>query len=320
MARFEDLPADQKAVLQLVLRQGRSYAEIGQLLKISPEAVRHRAHTALAALAPDEPASVERQDEVGDYLLGQQSPADAEATQTFLAAWAPARAWAAHIAGELQAGGIAQNGALPELPRDDEGDAPTAAGGRGPITATPRRSRAARTGSERSSKLGGVLLIGGVGIVVVLALLLIFGVIGGGGNGDQKSAATTATTSTQPSSGTSIEAQINMTPPGQADGGPNKTLGVANIASQDGKRAIAIVGQNLPPSGHYVLWLRNGAKVKFLGFFPVVKATGADKGRLQGLVAAPSDLNTYNEILVSREPSSTPKSPTKVVLTGKIAR
>ena len=28
MARFDDLPADQKAVLQLVLRQGRTYGEI----------------------------------------------------------------------------------------------------------------------------------------------------------------------------------------------------------------------------------------------------------------------------------------------------
>ena len=43
MARFDDLPADQKAVLQLVLRQGRTYAEIATLLKISDAAVQNRA-------------------------------------------------------------------------------------------------------------------------------------------------------------------------------------------------------------------------------------------------------------------------------------
>ena len=53
MARFDDLPADQKAVLQLVLRQGRTYAEIAGLLKISTEAVRDRALTALDAIGPD---------------------------------------------------------------------------------------------------------------------------------------------------------------------------------------------------------------------------------------------------------------------------
>jgi hypothetical protein len=74
MARFDDLPADQKAVLQLVLRQGRTYEEIAALLKISPDAVRDRALTALDALGPRDLAGLDedRQDEVGDYLLGQQ--------------------------------------------------------------------------------------------------------------------------------------------------------------------------------------------------------------------------------------------------------
>ena len=113
---------------------------------------------------------------------------------------------------------------------------------------------------------------------------------------------------------TSVEQQINLTPPG----GGKKPLGVANIVSQDGQRALAVVGQDLAPSGHYVLWLRNGSKVKFLGFFPVVTATGTNKGRLQGLVAAPSDLTSYKELLVTREASSTPKTPSATILKGLI--
>jgi hypothetical protein len=109
-------------------------------------------------------------------------------------------------------------------------------------------------------------------------------------------------------------AQVNLTPPG----GGNKPLGVANIVEQSGKRAIAVVGQDLPASGHYVLWLRNGAKVQKLGFFPVVTGKGANKGRLQGLVAAPADLESYKEMLVSREASSTPTQPTRIILQGSL--
>src|SRR3978361_2286262 len=87
MARFDDLPADQKAVLQLVLRQGRTYEEIAGLLKISPEAVRDRAVTALDALGPADAPGLEadRQDDVGDYLLGQQSASARAATREHLA-------------------------------------------------------------------------------------------------------------------------------------------------------------------------------------------------------------------------------------------
>jgi hypothetical protein len=42
-------------------------------------------------------------------------------------------------------------------------------------------------------------------------------------------------------------------------------------------------------------------------------------GRLQGLVAAPPDLTSYKEMLVTREPSSTPKQPTQIVLQGSLS-
>src|ERR1044071_7868542 len=81
MARFDDLPADQKAVLQLVLRQGRTYAEIAGLLKISEAAVQNRALTALDAIGPASELDDERHDEIGDYLLGQQPASERAATR-----------------------------------------------------------------------------------------------------------------------------------------------------------------------------------------------------------------------------------------------
>jgi hypothetical protein len=52
MGRLDTLPADQRAVLGLLLRQGKSYDELSELLRLDPSAVRERAHAALTALAP----------------------------------------------------------------------------------------------------------------------------------------------------------------------------------------------------------------------------------------------------------------------------
>jgi hypothetical protein len=313
MAPFDDLPADQKAVLQLVLRQGRTYEEIAGLLKISPDAVRDRALTALDALGPDDTARLDedRQDEVGDYLLGQQGAAARAGTRQLLEADQPARSWARSVAGELRTAGLASDDALPDIPADpaevDEA-----------FDALHARHRA-RADQQRSSRLGGVLLLVGLAIVIAGVILVFSGVIGGSddNNTSTTSPSTTAATTTTSTAGTAgTEAQINLLPPGGASSA--KRLGVANIVSQDGQRALAVVGQNLPASGHYVLWLRNGSKVKFLGFFPPVTGKGTSKGRLQGLVAAPSDLSSYKEILVSREPSNAPKKPTTIVLQGSL--
>lgn len=309
MARFDDLPADQKAVLQLVLRQGRTYGEIAGLLKISEAAVQNRALTALDAIGPaDAGLDDERQDEVGDYLLGQQSASERAATRELLEANGPARDWARQVAADLRAAGVAGDD-LPEIPADpaevDEA-----------FDALHAR-REARDRRERSSRLGGVLIIVAVLIVVAGGVLALTGVIGGNDDGDGSAdVATTTDASTTANANTqaTVEKQINLTPP---DGG-SKPLGVANLVSQSGKRALAVVGQDLPASGHYVLWLRNGDQVKFLGFFPVVTGKGDNKGKLQGLVEAPSDFASYKEMLVSREASSTPKTPSKIVLKGSL--
>jgi hypothetical protein len=312
MASFEDLPADQKAVLQLVLRQGRTYDEIAGLLKISPAAVRDRALTALESIGPADAGGLaeERQDEVGDYLLGQQSASGRAATRGFLESHQGGRSYARAVTNELRSAGIAGDDALPEIPPepaevDEAFDALSA-------------RRAARAGQERSSRLGGVLLLVGAAIIVAGVILVATGTIGGkddnGGNNAAATTATTAASSTSPAGGTTVERQINLTPPG----GGKKPLGVASIVAQDGQRAIAVVGQDLPASGHFVLWLRNGSKLKFLGFFPPVTGKGKQAGRLQGLVAAPSDLSAYKEIVVSREPSSTPKQPSQIVLQGSL--
>jgi hypothetical protein len=51
MTRLDDLPPDQRAVLLLLVQQGKSHAEIAELLGIPERAVRDRAHAGLDALA-----------------------------------------------------------------------------------------------------------------------------------------------------------------------------------------------------------------------------------------------------------------------------
>jgi hypothetical protein len=57
MSRLDDLPPDQRAVLLLLVRQGKSHAEIADMLGIPQSAVRNRARAALDALA-QEPSEI----------------------------------------------------------------------------------------------------------------------------------------------------------------------------------------------------------------------------------------------------------------------
>jgi hypothetical protein len=124
MASIESLPPDQRAVLQLVLQRGRSYDDIAGLLSIDPTAVRQRAHAALDALGPGNRLDADQRAQLADYLLGQQTDADASKTRDRLASSAGERAWARVVASELSP---LASGALPEIPAEGAYEAPPAA-------------------------------------------------------------------------------------------------------------------------------------------------------------------------------------------------
>ena len=85
MASLDSLSDGQRAVLQLLLRQNKSYDDLASLLKTDVDAVRARARGAVAAIGPD-PAGIDedRRDEIADYLLGQQSASRRAATREYL--------------------------------------------------------------------------------------------------------------------------------------------------------------------------------------------------------------------------------------------
>jgi hypothetical protein len=307
MARLDQLPPDQRAVLQLLLKQGKSYGEIASVLKIERSAVKARAHDALSALGPeDTELSEDRRDEVGDFLLGQQDDGQRASTHSFLEGSPAGRAWARVVSSELRE--LSPSG-LPEIPGEGAAELDEA------HDALQAR-RAARGEQERSSKLGGILLIAGLGIVIAVVLILL---LTGGDDNKKDTGPVGGTTSTTPSSTSTtpqVEAQINLFPPG----GGKKPLGVANVVTQQGQRGIAVVGQDVPATRSkfaYAMWLENSSSdAKRLGFFGTVKKDG----RLQGFVLAPSDFANFSKLIVTRETQRDPKSPGPVVLSGDLKK
>src|SRR3954467_763442 len=91
MSGIEDLPAEERAVLQLALRSDRPFEELAGGLGVDEAERRRHAHAALAALGPDDTADLEpaRRDEIADWLLGQQTAEQRAGTERLLPGAAP---------------------------------------------------------------------------------------------------------------------------------------------------------------------------------------------------------------------------------------
>jgi len=330
MSRIDTLPADQGAVLQLLLRQGRPYGELSGLLDLDEAEVRRRAHGALDALGPDETPGLDpdRRAEIADYLLGQQDASQRAATFTFLEGSAGGRAWARVVGDELRP---VAGDKLPEIPaegRDDAASAPAgaapAAAAATPVAATPPPTTAApaadvaaagapppRLGAPRSSRLGGALLLGGLAVVAI-GLALFFFVFRD--NGDDPSATPAASTSaTQPQA--QVEAQINLVPPSNRKN--LKALGVVLVQRAQGQDQIiaAVQGLPKPKSGGYGIWLYSGpGKAQWLGFF----ASQDNQGRLLARGRLKAAIGDYREVLVTREAKGNPPRPGPIYLRGPV--
>jgi hypothetical protein len=328
-------------VVSLVLKQGKSYAEIAGLLGIDERAVRERAHAALGALAPTEgtPPPPQRRAAVADYLLGQQPAQDADQTRDYLASSASGRAWARVVAGALRP---VADGALPEIPSGDRGAAADAANGAaGAARSEPVQAQAAVAVAEAappiqppateapltdapagasgpprrprqttaSSRRAGAVLLG----LVAAGLIALIVVLATGGSSKHKAkparAATTSTTATP-----QIVGQINLTPPS----GGGHAIGIGLIVAQGNQLALELQAQSLPPttkSFGYGVWLYNShTSAEAVGSAPPV----GKNGRLSALAALPTDTTNFRALIVTRETSSRPTRPGPIVLSGRL--
>jgi hypothetical protein len=305
MATLDDLNDRQRAILQLLLKQGKSYDEIADLLKTSSSSVQSRAQEAVGALGPDDEAvGADRRSELADYLLGQQSASRRAATREDLDDSAPGRAWARTVSGALRP---LAGEALPEIPSevaevDEAFDA-------------LRRRNARQDDVQRSSQLGTKLLFGGVGLVVAIVVILALGIFSGDDNPNGPTTETTVTRTT-PAETPEAVAEGTMRPPSGASSKASGQMGIIFYKSSNTyKLLVAAKGLTAPPAGSaYGVWLYTDAANKAFIGFPRGKV---DKGgELQVVADLSPDTRTYREVLLTRERVEAPSKPGDIVLRG----
>ena len=322
MTPLDTLAPDQRAVLELVLRQGRSYGELSELLAIPERDVRARADAGLRALA-GEPAAGVDSGRIADWLLGQQPEADADRTRAAVARSPEAREWAAAAADRLGELG----GAMPSVPAADDA-APEPPAGDDPPAPRPRprplrdddapRPRPSQpSAAQRSSRLGGAILIGIVALLVAGTLLWIF-VLRDDEEEPASPSSATPTATAEAQQGSDIVLQ---------GVGDSQAEGLMRLVSRDdGTVQFAIAAQNVPPNQGqevYAVWLtREGARPRRLGFAQtpvgeegILTTGGPQQGDEDKF---PQWFATYEKILITRETDAKAREPGPAVLEGTL--
>jgi hypothetical protein len=119
MATLDQLPAEQRAIVELVVQRGRSYATLADVLQVPSERVRELARDALTELSPRTAQRVDDKwrGQIADYLLGQQLDSDARHTRDYLKQSETGRAWALSLLDSLDP--LYPNGSQPPVPDPD---------------------------------------------------------------------------------------------------------------------------------------------------------------------------------------------------------
>jgi hypothetical protein len=331
MSSLADLPADRRAVLELVLVRGSNYDEIARLLSVDRAGVRERALAAFDALGPDTGVAPERRALITDYLLGQLPERVAAEVRGRLATEPGERAWARVIAGELA--GVAA-APLPEIPAPNGGapepvaePAPPPAAGAPAAEPAPPRPAPAVARTPRSSRTGGAILLG-VGALIVVAIVLVL-VLGSGGSKRPRTASTppattsrTTSASANPSTNPNVHeiyaTKLSPLAPG------SKALAGAEVVSASGHPFMFVVAENLAPNSHnyYAVWLLHGPQpAELVGFD---RAAVTSNGKLSALAPLHTDYAQYTQIVLTLQPGTAPgtsgpfpTAPGPVILSGQ---
>jgi Anti-sigma-K factor rskA/Sigma-70, region 4 len=285
MATFDQLSAEQRAIVELVLRQSKSYEELAGMLGIPEARVRELARDALVDLAPVSAGRVEEdwRGQLVDYVLGQQSGPEATATKGHLRRSEAARTWTSSLLDSLEQ--LYQNGSLPAIPE----------GERGARLRAPRRAAAAGASSggspgqrepgpeARAAVRRRRIVAAGAGVALLLVIVLLWpiGLLTGDGDGDGS--------------------QASGSQGGDGRAASGRPAGIAVVAEQNGRRQLIVQAASLAPSGRreaYEVWLYNSPEdAKSVG----AQVTDA-RGTYQGAGPLPANFEKYRFIDVSREP------------------
>ena len=293
MATFDQLSPEKRAIVELVLQQGKTYPELAEMLGMPEPRVRELARDALVELAPVSVRGVEEdwRGQLADYVLGQQSGPEATATKGHLRRSEAARSWARSLLDSLEQ--LYANGSVPAVPDGERGRgarragpaaapaAPSAApsGDGGDADAGERRGLSTADPIMRRRLLGGAA----AALLVLLAVLLWPVGLLTGDDDEPAASRDEPAPAAQTGTGSDIAAE---------------TRGQVIIAEQDGKTQVLVTATKLPPSGQnvaYQVWLYNSAKDrKSLGARPT-----DEQGTLQAGTDLPSDYRKYKFIDVT---------------------
>jgi hypothetical protein len=321
MPSLDSLPGDQRAVLELVLRQGRDYDEIERLLSIDRTAVRARALSALDAIGPETSVQEHRRALIADYLLGQLPPRVGEDVAKRLGRAPDERAWAKALVSELATIASRPLPAIPVAPANGDTSA-----GQPDVHPSAAAGGAAGLHPDRpSSRRGGAILLV-VGALVAIAVVVFLITRGGSPHrstpptptpGSPTTAATSSTSTTTASASSTppkVLAAMNLLPPG---GGKGKAKGVAEILTERGTLAVLLVATGLAPNTKhdiYSVWLYGSpSKYHRVGF---VQPGVTSNGKVQRLGLLPANTASYTQLLLTLEPQPPPSHPGNVVLAG----
>ena len=302
MSTIDSLPADQGAVLSLLLTQQKSYGEIAQALDLSAAAVSERAYAALSSLAePEKAPASRRRAEICDYLLGQQDEDAADRTRASLTRSASDRAWARAASAPLAA--IAGS-SLPPIP-----------GAEPQGTAQPLSSDAGAADAHDNRSRGGFFLIAGVCLLIAIGAGFGLGRVTGGGDPAPSDPAANSAANVSAPNATEIARATLKAPAGAP---APKAVGFAGISAQSEARVLSVVARSLPkaPSGsQYGIWLTSKGKAAvWLGY---LQSVGNDGVGLQGTLNG--DPKAYSGVLLTLERSSpAPTNPSTSYLVGAL--
>jgi hypothetical protein len=284
MATFDKLSAEQQAIVELVLGQGKSYAELADMLGLPETRVRELARDALVQLAPLSVRSVEEdwRGQLADYVLGQQAGPEATATRGHLRRSEAARSWTRSLLDSLEQ--LYRDGDLPAIPEGERGRERGSRRGAGAPAAgasaagAPAAGAAGGAGATRAltpdaaAALRRRRILAAAGAALVILLVVLVWPIG-------------VLTGDDDEGGSRADSGSDAAQAGEGAGIPTRGEGQALIARQGGKTQILVTATGLEPSTQntaYQVWLYNSKQDR--------KSLGATVTDQQGNLQAGADL------------------------------
>lgn len=290
MASYDQLPAQQRAIVDLVLKRGRSYDQLADTLALPVDRVRELAQETLTSLAPVSAAAVDEdwRAQIADYLLGQQSPPEAAATRGHLRRSEAGRAWSRSVLDSLDH--LYANGDMPTIPSGDAGPAP-------PPPSAPRRERA-----ELSPEAAAVVRrrrIAGGAVLAAAALALILlvwpvGLLVGDGDGDGGE---------QPPAAGEPEL-LGQAPLRPVAGASENTAGIATAVRDGDEELLQVLARVRPTNARqaYEVWLFDSEQDAVSLGVQRTSEEGEQQINFAGEAVLPDDWRDYRLIDISREP------------------